>query len=171
MPKTKPEILGGRTPVYEVLRAGRRRVHRLLLAEGVRGRGRLQQALDLATSRGIACETASRAVLDRLAANHQGLAAEVDPYPYVAVEDILERARQAGEPPFVLVPGRAGAAGGGGVGGGPGEQPRRPPAGVGRVARPPRIGGRERGGRDAPVGARGLRRVAAPADAGERGLP
>ncbi len=103
MPKTKTEIIGGRNPVYEVLRAGRRRVHRLLLAEGLRGRGRLQQALDLATSRGIACETASRAVLDRLAANHQGLAAEVDPYPYVAVEDILERARQAGEPPFVLL--------------------------------------------------------------------
>ncbi len=103
MSKTQTEIIGGRNPVYEVLRAGRRRVHRLLRAEGLRDRGRLQQALALAAARGIACETVSRAVLDRRVSNHQGLAAEVEPYPYVDVEDILTRARSAGEPAFILL--------------------------------------------------------------------
>ncbi len=103
MSRNKTEVIGGRNPVYEVLRAGRRRVHRLLVADGMRSRGRLQQALDLAAARGVPCETVSRAALDRLASNHQGLAAEAEPYPYVAAADILERARQAGEPPFVLL--------------------------------------------------------------------
>ncbi len=103
MPKTKTEVIGGRNPVYEVLRAGRRRVHRILVADGLHGQGRLQQALDLAASRNLPCETTTRAALDRLTANHQGLVAEVDPYPYAAVDEILERARQAGEPPFVLL--------------------------------------------------------------------
>src|SRR5690606_11391422 len=34
---------------------------------------------------------------------HQGVAAEVSPYPYVDLPDLLAAARQAGEPPFLLL--------------------------------------------------------------------
>lgn len=47
--------------------------------------------------------TVPRATLDRVAAGNQGIAAEVDPYPYGSLADILERARDSGEQPFVLL--------------------------------------------------------------------
>jgi len=101
--KPRTETICGRNPVYEVVRAGRRRVYKLQLAEGVQPRGNLGRALELAASRGIPIETVGRAVLDRMADNHQGIAAAVDDYPYVTLAEILERAASQREPPLVLL--------------------------------------------------------------------
>ncbi|MFN2182644.1 MAG: RNA methyltransferase substrate-binding domain-containing protein, partial [Anaerolineae bacterium] len=73
------EILYGRQPVRETLRARRRQVFRLLLAEGVRPAGVVGQILSLAEAASIPVQTMNRRELDKLGGevNHQGLAAEV----------------------------------------------------------------------------------------------
>ncbi len=97
------ETIYGRNPVFETLRARRREVFRLLVAEGAQPRGRLSEILDLSAQRNLPVEHVSRPRLDKLGSGHQGVALEVSGYPYVALEDILENARQRAEPPFVLI--------------------------------------------------------------------
>ena len=99
------EWIVGRNPVYETLRARRRTVFRLLVATGVEEKGRLSEVLRMAAARKLAVSRVPRQQLDSLARgeeSHQGVALEVSDYPYVALADILERAEQRQEPPFLL---------------------------------------------------------------------
>ena len=97
------ETIYGRNPVFETLRAKRRDVFRLQIAEGVQDRGRLTEILDLAARRNIPVERVPRTRLDKLGDSHQGLALEVSGYPYVGLADILENAGERHEPLFVLI--------------------------------------------------------------------
>jgi 23S rRNA (guanosine2251-2'-O)-methyltransferase len=97
------ETIYGRNPVYETLRAKRREGFRLLLAEGVQERGRLLEILDLAAQRKIPVEHVPRLRLDKLSDSHQGVALEASGYPYVGLDDILDRARTPREALFVLI--------------------------------------------------------------------
>jgi 23S rRNA (guanosine2251-2'-O)-methyltransferase len=97
------EIIYGRNPVYETLRARRRDVFRLQVAEGVQDRGRLTEILDLAVQRKIPVERAPRQRLDKFSDSHQGVALEVSGYPYMGLDDILDKARQRSESLFVLI--------------------------------------------------------------------
>jgi len=97
------ETISGRNPVYETLRAGRRDIFRLQVAEGVQDLGRLKEILDLAAPRKIPVERIPRLRLDRLSDSHQGVALEVSGYPYVALEDILDAASQRHADLFVLL--------------------------------------------------------------------
>lgn len=97
------EWIVGRNPVYEVLRARRRQGFRLLLAEGSQEKGRLTDIIQLAASRKISLERVSRQRLDSIGSNHQGIALECSAYPYCSLPDILERAGQLAEPPFILI--------------------------------------------------------------------
>jgi 23S rRNA (guanosine2251-2'-O)-methyltransferase len=97
------EILTGRNPVYEALRAGRRQGFRLLTAEGAQEKGRLGEILQLCAARRIPCERVQRAHLDSLDAHHQGVALEVSGYPYADLADMLDLADQRKEPPFLLI--------------------------------------------------------------------
>jgi len=97
------EFIYGRNPVYETLRARRRDVFRLHVAEGVQDKGRLTEILALAAKRKIPVERVPRARLDKLSESHQGLALEASAYPYVALEDILENAKTRSESLFVLI--------------------------------------------------------------------
>ncbi len=93
----------GRNAVYEMLRANRRDVYQLLVAEGVQERGHLDEALRLAQQRAIPIQRVKRPVLDRITDSHQGILAEVGAYPYVAIDDMLDLAAQRGEPPLILL--------------------------------------------------------------------
>ena len=97
------ETIYGRNPVYETLRARRRELFRLQVAEGVQERGRLTEILDLAAQRKIPVEHLPRLRLDKLSDGHQGVALEVSGYPYIGLDDILDNARQRGEPLFMLI--------------------------------------------------------------------
>jgi 23S rRNA (guanosine2251-2'-O)-methyltransferase len=97
------EWIYGRNPVYETLRAGRRQPFRLLVAEGVQEKGRLAEILGICSNKKVSIERVKRLRLDALAENHQGLALETSAYPYSNLVDVLDRARQYQEPPFVLV--------------------------------------------------------------------
>ena len=97
------ETIYGRNPVFETLRAKRRDVFRLQIAEGVQDRGRLTEILGLADRRNIPVERVPRTRLDKLGDSHQGVALEVSGYPYVGLADILENAGRRHEPLFVLI--------------------------------------------------------------------
>jgi 23S rRNA (guanosine2251-2'-O)-methyltransferase len=97
------ENIWGRNAVYETLRANRREVYQLLVAEGVQERGHLADAIQLAQARSIPIRRVQRPALDRITDSHQGLLAEVSGYPYVEIDDMLDLARQGGEPPLILL--------------------------------------------------------------------
>jgi len=97
------EFIYGRNPVYETLRARRRDVFRLQVAEGVQEKGRVKEISDSAIQRKIPVERVPRSRLDKLSDAHQGVALEVSGYPYVTLDDIFENAQQRGDPLFVLI--------------------------------------------------------------------
>jgi len=97
------ELIYGRNAVHEVLRANRREVYQLLVAEGAQERGVLAEVLALAAQRNIPIQRVPRSRLDHVTDAHQGIAVEAGPYPYVNVEDILDRAAERNEPPLILI--------------------------------------------------------------------
>ena len=103
MSGNREETIYGRNPVREVMRAGRRRIHQIQLAEGVIERGLLVEINDLARASGIRIKRVPRTSLDRERPNHQGVVAIVDPFEYGSVEEMLELAAERGEPPWILL--------------------------------------------------------------------
>jgi 23S rRNA (guanosine2251-2'-O)-methyltransferase len=97
------EFIYSRNAVYETLRAKRREVFRIQIAEGAQEKGRLGDILRMAKERRILVERVPRPRLDKVHQNHQGVAAEVSAYPYSGVVDILELAHNKNELPFVLI--------------------------------------------------------------------
>ena len=97
------EWIYSRNAVYETLRAKRRDVFSIEIAEGAQEKGRVSVILALAKERKVRVSRVPRGKLDKVHENHQGVAAEVSGYPYAGLADILEAARQKGEPPFALI--------------------------------------------------------------------
>ncbi len=97
------EWLYGRNAVYEVMRAHRRELFGLQVAEGANPTGRLAQIVELAKKLRVPVSSVPRARLDRLNANHQGVALDAAEYPYADVVDILEQSSARSELPFILV--------------------------------------------------------------------
>jgi 23S rRNA (guanosine2251-2'-O)-methyltransferase len=99
------DVLYGRQPVYEALRAGRRALRRVWLAEGVHESDIIAQIIALSEQRGLPIARTPREKLDDLAgtAHHQGIVLEAGPYPYSALDDALALAAERREPPFFLL--------------------------------------------------------------------
>jgi 23S rRNA (guanosine2251-2'-O)-methyltransferase len=97
------EWITGRNPVYETLRAGRRVLYRLKIAEGVQEKRRLSEILKLASSQDLHVERVRRDALDKIAYGNQGVALEAGDYPYSGLPDMLMLAETQGESPFILI--------------------------------------------------------------------
>lgn len=97
------EILYGRNAVYETLRAKRRQFFGLQVAEGIKSTQRVHAILQLAAERKVSIRHVPRMTLDKLDVNHQGVVLETGAYPYSDLADVLERARERGELPFILI--------------------------------------------------------------------
>ncbi|HEX9330694.1 MAG TPA: RNA methyltransferase substrate-binding domain-containing protein, partial [Anaerolineales bacterium] len=97
------EFIYSRNAVYETLRAKRRDVFKILIAEGAQEKGRLTEILKMAKERRIPVEKVQRARLDKFHQNHQGVVAEVSGYSYSDVVEILENTSQKNEQPFILL--------------------------------------------------------------------
>jgi 23S rRNA (guanosine2251-2'-O)-methyltransferase len=95
--------LYSRQAVRECLRAKRRVMRRLLIGEGVEDAPILREIRALAQQQRVPISAAKRDFLHTVSPHAQGVALEVDDYPYVDLDDILDDARERGEPPFVLV--------------------------------------------------------------------
>ena len=94
-------IISGRNPVTEALKAGRE-VDKLLVTSR---EGSMIKILALAKEQGIPVMYVEKAAIDRIAQGkaHQGVAAYVSPYAYSTVDDILANAAEKGEDPFIVI--------------------------------------------------------------------
>ena len=97
------EYIYSRNAVYETLRARRREVFKIQVAEGAQEKGRLAEILKMAKERRIPVEKAQRGRLDKIHQNHQGVVAEVSGYSYSDEVEILDLASQKNEAPFILL--------------------------------------------------------------------
>lgn len=99
------DFIFGRNAVLQALRAGTE-VHRLLLARGTQRDGMLGEALALARRDEIPVIEVERDALDRLLQRgslHQGIVAEAGEFEYAPLDEILDFANAAPEPPFLLL--------------------------------------------------------------------
>ena len=103
---TDREVVVGRGPVVEALRAGVPAAS-LLVAHGLDADERVREAVKLATQAGVPLLDADRRELDRYApgAVHQGLVLRVPPFSYLHEDDLLDRAFAAGTPLIVALDG------------------------------------------------------------------
>jgi 23S rRNA (guanosine2251-2'-O)-methyltransferase len=97
------EFLYGRNAARECLRARRRHVYKVLMADNLQASAIIGEILGLARQFEIPIQRAPRKTLDRQSASHQGVALEVGRYPTVTVGEILNRAEQKTELPFIVV--------------------------------------------------------------------
>jgi 23S rRNA (guanosine2251-2'-O)-methyltransferase len=95
------EFIYSRNAVYEVLRAGRREVFGIEIADTAQEKGKLAEIVKLAGEQKVKINRVARPKLDKVHDNHQGVVAEVSGYPYSDVIEILENAKE--ELPFVLM--------------------------------------------------------------------
>jgi 23S rRNA (guanosine2251-2'-O)-methyltransferase len=102
-----PELLLGRNPVVEALRA-EIPATALYVVVGDTSRGgtdeRVAEAVQLAADRGLPLLEVGKAEFDRMTSGalHQGLGLQVPPYEYAHPDDLLDAARDSGRPPLVV---------------------------------------------------------------------
>ena len=94
-------LLVGRNPIREALRAGRP-VEKLLVATGDLS-GAARDIVKLAKESNVVVQYVDRTRLDQIYPAHQGMLAYVAAVPYVQMEDILTAARTRGEDPFIVI--------------------------------------------------------------------
>ncbi len=99
--ETDANIIIGRNPVTEALKAGRE-VDKLLVTSR---EGSMIKILAMAKEQGIPVMYVEKAALDRIAQGkaHQGVCAYVSPYDYSTVDDILANAAERDEDPFIII--------------------------------------------------------------------
>jgi 23S rRNA (guanosine2251-2'-O)-methyltransferase len=95
------ELIYSRNAVYETLRAKRREIFGIEIADTAQEKGRLVEIIKLAGEQKIKVSRVPRSKLAKVHDNHQGVVAEVSKYPYSDVVEILENAKE--EQPFVLL--------------------------------------------------------------------
>lgn len=97
------EIIGGKHSVIEALKSGRT-INKIWVAENAQ-KHLTQPIVIEAKKLGVVIQHVDKRKLDQLApgVQHQGVVAQVAPYAYAEVEDILQAAEQKGEPPFILL--------------------------------------------------------------------
>jgi len=108
-PLELPNIIMGRNPVKEAIKAGRS-IDRILVTK--EHDGSLNEILDLARDAKLVIRDVERAKLDEICmpfghngrtGNHQGIIAYIPGVEYCELSDILDRAKENGEPPFVVL--------------------------------------------------------------------
>jgi 23S rRNA (guanosine2251-2'-O)-methyltransferase len=98
------DIIEGRNPVLEALRAGRP-ISKIVLDRNIRTHAVISQIVSLAGTKGIKIELVERLTLDRQSStdSHQGIIAFGAEKKYVDLEDLFTISAQKGEPPLYLV--------------------------------------------------------------------
>lgn len=99
----EPELILGRNPVLEALRA-KVPATALYVAYGTELDDRVAESVRLATNRDLPIKELARRDLDRRTSNalHQGIGLEIEPYEYAEFEDLLEIAGTSGTAPLLV---------------------------------------------------------------------
>lgn len=98
-----PNRLEGRNAVLEALRSGRS-VDKLYVQSGLQD-GPIQTIIREAKKHDTIIKFLSKERLNQMSdtGNHQGVVADVASFEYSSVEDILDKAREKGEAPFIIL--------------------------------------------------------------------
>lgn len=93
----------GRNSVLELLESGKD-VNKIFVTRGEK-HGSINKILSIAKARKIVVVEKDKKQMDNMATiqNYQGVIAQVPPYSYCEVEDILEEAKNRKEDPFILI--------------------------------------------------------------------
>lgn len=96
-------IVSGRNAVRELL-SGERDVEKIFVQSGER-EGSINQLIGMAVERKIPVVEVEKRKLDAMSggARHQGVVAQAADRNYSTVDDMLEYARECGEPPFLVI--------------------------------------------------------------------
>ncbi|MBR6004637.1 MAG: 23S rRNA (guanosine(2251)-2'-O)-methyltransferase RlmB [Clostridia bacterium] len=96
-------LIVGRNAVAEALKSGRE-IDTLLVAKGERG-GSIGKIIGQCRDAGVTVKEIDVRKLDKICsgANHQGVAAYAAVHEYGTVEDMLRKAEEKGESPFIIV--------------------------------------------------------------------
>ena len=94
-------ILCGRNPIREALRSGRD-IEKILVQKGELS-GSAREIVQEARERKIMIQAVEKRRMDEIAPHHQGLIAYAAAYPYATVEDMLKKAREKNEAPFLVI--------------------------------------------------------------------
>ena len=94
-------LLAGRNPIREALKAGRD-IEKLLVLKGELS-GSAREIVQMAREAHIVVQEVEKVRLDELAHNHQGLVAFASAYQYSTVEAMLEAAAEKNEDPFLIL--------------------------------------------------------------------
>ena len=93
----------GRNSVLELLESGKD-VNKIFVTRGEK-HGSVNKILSIAKARKIVVVEKDKKQMDNMATiqNYQGVIAIVPPFEYCEIEDILDKAKEKGEDPFVLI--------------------------------------------------------------------
>lgn len=98
------DLIYGRHSVLSALE-GDRRLHRVWISEQLRHAPRFHSLLSQAKQRGTVVDEASYKQLDRMAdgGNHQGVIAQVAPYDYWHIADLIEQSKKVSDRPVIII--------------------------------------------------------------------
>jgi 23S rRNA (guanosine2251-2'-O)-methyltransferase len=99
-----PELLLGRNPVLEALRAEIPAMALYVVPDPGRADDRVTESVQLAADRGLPLLEVGKAEFDRMSggALHQGIGLQVPPYQYAHPDDLLAVAHDSGRPPLIV---------------------------------------------------------------------
>lgn len=97
------QYIAGRNPVLEILKADRE-IDKLYVQKGEL-QGSINKIIGMARDKNIQIQEVDRRRLEQLSEGniHQGVVAVVGAYKYASIDDILERAQERNQPPFVII--------------------------------------------------------------------
>ncbi len=97
------DIIEGRNAVTAALKSGRQ-IDKIYIRKGD-NKGSMVPIIAKAKDRGIPVVEIDKAKLDSMSETgvHQGVIARIPPYEYKTVDDILNIAKEKGEPPFIVI--------------------------------------------------------------------
>ncbi|MBN2557962.1 MAG: 23S rRNA (guanosine(2251)-2'-O)-methyltransferase RlmB [Clostridia bacterium] len=96
-------IIAGRNPVMEAIKSNTE-ISSIMIAKGA-GEGAIKAIIATAKKKKIPVKEVSSVKLDALvpAKNHQGVVASISPIKFVSMQDILKKASDKGEDPFIVI--------------------------------------------------------------------
>lgn len=100
----KEDIIYGRNPVIEALQAGKTTMDKILIQDGLK-HSQIGIIRNLAKEKNITYRFVDKRKLDSLCdgENHQGVVAMAAVHSYVELNDILNAAKDKGQPPFIVI--------------------------------------------------------------------
>jgi 23S rRNA (guanosine2251-2'-O)-methyltransferase len=97
------QYVAGRNPVLEILKTGKE-IEKLYILKGEL-HGSINKIIGIAKDRNIQIQEVDKKRLEQLSEGniHQGVVALVGSYEYATIDDILKRAKDRNQPPFIVI--------------------------------------------------------------------